>query len=119
MRLSLRTLDPLFCQIPASPVVVRIYALRYLAEVGSPLYNSMYVDTDTQGRFRFRITRYIPRKPVVAPDTFSLYVRAAVRPNPGSGAPSSVADSVLVQVELVPVGAVPRPAEVEIRLPHP
>lgn len=92
---------------------------RYLAEVGPPLYDAMYVETDAQGRFRFRVTRYAPRKLLVVPDTFSLYVSAAVRPNPGTGAPSSVVDSVLVQVELAPIGAVPRPAEVEIRLSHP
>ena len=51
---------------------------RYLAEVGPPLYDAMYVETNT-GTLPFRVTRYAPRKLLVVPDTFSLYVSAAVR----------------------------------------
>lgn len=92
---------------------------RFLSEPDAGMYNSPYVDTDSEGRFRFRIQRYAQRRNVPVPDTFSIYVRAAVRPPPAAGASSPAVDSVLVQLELAPIGQVPNPSEVEIHLSYP
>jgi hypothetical protein len=85
-------------------------------------YNSPHFTTSADGRFHLRMTRYVQRGPVTVPDTFSVWIVARVTPIPveGGGPPIFPArDSVLVQLELAPVGKVPTPAEVEIRLAYP
>jgi hypothetical protein len=85
-------------------------------------YNTPHSITRADGAFHLRMTRYVQRHPVTAPDTFSVYVVARATPIPveGGGPPVFPArDSVLVQLELAPVGKVPTPAEVEIRLAYP
>lgn len=81
-------------------------------------YNTYYTTTDSAGRFSFRVTRFSPRSAPVDPDTFSIYVRASVRPPPGGAAPLAM-DSTLTRLTLAPLGSVPVPAVVTIRLDYP
>ena len=81
-------------------------------------YNTYYTSTDSAGRFSFRIQRFSPRPAPVDPDTFSIYVRASIRPPPGGSAPLA-SDSVLTRLTLAPIGGVPIPATVTIQLDYP
>ena len=86
---------------------------------GTGGYNSPVVDTDPEGRFSFRIHRFAGDVAPTSPDTFSIYVRAAVRPPPVVGVPSPARDSALVRLTLAPVGRIPTPATVDFRLSYP
>lgn len=83
---------------------------------GAP-FNTPYATTDSAGRFRLRITRFGADAPAVGPDTTSLFVLAYDPRSSGVNVPATVRDSVLVRVTVVPVGRVPEPALVTIRLP--
>jgi hypothetical protein len=80
-------------------------------------FNTVYSDSDGNGRFKFRIMRFTA--PETSPDTVSLYVRAADPRSAGVNIPARVRDSVLVNVTLAPVGRVPTPAVVVITLNTP
>ena len=81
-------------------------------------YDTYFVFTDESGRFSFRIHRYARGGPPITPDTFSIYVRAAVRPR-AVNVPGPAIDSVLTVLTLAPVGETPEPTTVEIRLDWP
>jgi hypothetical protein len=75
--------------------------------------------TDTAGAFRLRAIRYGGQPPASGPDTASLWVAGADPRTSGLGVSARVRDSVLVQVSVSPVGAVPAPAAVRLMLPAP
>jgi hypothetical protein len=83
--------------------------------------NTTYADTDVEGLFALRLTRFGPKPPwaAIGPDTVSLYVRAADPRTAGVGIPARVRDSVLVRLTVAPVGAVPEPSTVRIVLDVP
>jgi hypothetical protein len=80
-------------------------------------YNTPIVRTDVQGRFRLRIHRFGPRPSLVTPDTFSIFVHAAVDYKPPATM-SPAYDSVMAVLELAPIGSLPKPASVEIKLSY-
>lgn len=82
-------------------------------------FNTTYVTTDSDGRFRFRITRFAGGPPADGPDTTSLFVHAADPRSAGVNIPATVRDSVLAHVTIAPVGTAPEPTTVTIRLPTP
>lgn len=81
--------------------------------------NAVYDETDANGRFEIRLTRFAGEPPRAGPDTLSLYVRALDPRSAGLDVPATVRESVLVRVTLAPVGSVPRTTSVVIRLPMP
>jgi len=81
--------------------------------------NTVYDDTDADGRFGFRLVRYAGAPPSTGPDTVSVYVRAADPRSAGVNVPATVRDSVLVLLTVTPIGKVPAPVSVTIRLPTP
>ena len=86
---------------------------RYLASG----FNTPYATTDSDGRFRLRITRFAANPPAVGPDTATVYVLAYDPRSSGINIPATVRDSVLALVTVAPVGQVPAPTVVTIRLP--
>jgi hypothetical protein len=80
-------------------------------------FNTPYATTDSAGRFRLRITRFGADAPAVGPDTVSLFVLAYDPRSSGLNVPATVRDSVMARVTVAPLGRVPVPASVTIRLP--
>jgi len=83
---------------------------------GGASFNTVYAQSDREGNFRFRVSRFSGQPPLAGPDTVSLYVHAA---DPGSavnGSPATVRDSVLVIATVAPVGRAPTPTFVTITL---
>jgi hypothetical protein len=90
----------------------------FIPVISAGTYNMPSVRTDAEGRFRLRIHRFGPRASPVMPDTFSIFVHAAVDYKPPATI-SPAYDSVLAVLELAPIGSLPKPATVEIRLNYP
>lgn len=84
---------------------------------GRGVFNTSYDETDSDGRFEFRVYRFSP--PQTSLDTVSMYVRAADPQSAGVGVPARLRDSVLVTVAVTPVGRVPDPTTVAISLRTP
>jgi len=87
---------------------------RFLS--GQDVFNASYATTDSQGRFRFRITRFSGQPAAAGPDTMSLFVHAADPRTAGVNVPATVRDSVPGQVTISPVGRVPTALSVTIAL---
>ncbi len=86
-------------------------------EPGNGGFDTSYSTTDADGNFRFRVTRYLPRRPSESgPDTLSLWVSAADPRSAGVGVPATRRDSVRVSIAVVPIGQTPEPVRVTIRL---
>jgi hypothetical protein len=75
------------------------------------------VRPDSAGRFALRATRVMGPRTPADPDTVSFHVRASMTAISRS-VPPCPRDSVRVTVAVAPVGEVPTPAEVELRLPR-
>jgi hypothetical protein len=73
---------------------------------------------DSLGNFRLRITRYLLIGPPTTPDTGSVWLIGSMRP-PFPGPDPGIRDSVLVTLQFAPIGGVPEPSPVTIRLPLP
>jgi hypothetical protein len=96
------------------PLAQASVGLRDPGESGRPVtLVSGYVTTDATGAYRLRAIRMAGEVPAVGPDTVTVWVRAAVPPP--ADAPSGtvgLSDSVLVTLELRPVGETPVVTEV-------
>ena len=81
-------------------------------------FTTAFAMTDAAGQFRARQLRMFGAAAAGGlPDTLSVYVVATDRSSAGLGVPPRIRDSVLVVVTIAPVGAVPKPVKVRIRLP--
>lgn len=80
------------------------------------MFSTPYVTTGSDGRFSFRVRRYSPGPGASGPDTASVFVRAADPSTAGIGIPATVRDSVLGVVTIAPVGSIPVPLQLTIRL---
>ncbi len=76
--------------------------------------NTVYDDTDADGRFALRIMRM--HRPMGSSDSVSLWIRAAVRPVPPE-VNSTIIDRTLVRVGVASIGGVPSPVVATIVLP--
>lgn len=83
---------------------------------GSDAFNGAPSTTDGAGRFTLRITRFIGAVPSSGPDTVSVFIVAADPRSAGVRIPATVRDSVLTRVTIAPVGTVPVPAVISMRL---
>lgn len=79
-------------------------------------FNSPYATTDSEGRFRLRLTQYSRLPTGSGPDTVSVFVIATDPRSATVGVPATVRDSVLALLTVTPLGSVPEPTLVEIRL---
>jgi hypothetical protein len=89
---------------------------RYLP--GREGFNSPFVTTDQNGRFSLRIQRFGASAPAEGPDTVSLFISAVDMSSAVNG-PATRRDSVLVRATIVPVGRLPTPRQVLLRLSVP
>jgi hypothetical protein len=96
------------------PLAQAFVGLRDPGEAGRPIsLISGYVTTDSTGAYRLRAVRMAGEVPAEGPDTVTVWVRAGVPPP--AEAPSGTVgpmDSVLVTLELRPVGEPPVVTEV-------
>lgn len=99
------------------PLTAASIVIRDAPDPNAGYYGNAVTQTNAAGLFRVRVTRLLPRPIKVVPDTFSIYVLARVIHQ--FGAPPWPPDSALVQVELAPIGAIPKATEVQLRLPFP
>ena len=104
-----------FTWTPRASAAVRV---RHATHPESEAYGATLDWTDSDGRFTTRITRWDRPANTSEPDSVSLWVVAAVRRFDGS-LDSGRADSVLVRAEVAPVGQIPEPVDVELRLREP
>src|SRR3954471_14848877 len=96
------------------PLAQASVGVRDPGESGRPItLISGYVTTDATGAYRLRAIRMAGEVPAEGPDTVTVWVRAAVPPP--ADAPTGTSgpmDSVLVTLELRPVGETPVVTEV-------
>lgn len=80
---------------------------------GNGGFNTMGTTTDLDGRFRLRLTLFFP----IVGDTASVLVRAAdPRTVPLGGQVPRVRDSVVAVARVAPLGKVPVPTQVRLKL---
>jgi hypothetical protein len=76
-------------------------------------FNVVYATTQSDGRFAFQLTRFLP-----GPDSVSLYIGAAVIPTPPETV-VTIGSTILVRGRVAPVGAVPDTVVLQFVLPRP